>query len=91
MSSVSVEEIRAFLVSFLLQKLRSQGRQLESDITDDCDLLLRGLIDSLGLLELTAEMEKRYGREIDFEKLDPENMTVVGPFCHYVAEKINNG
>ncbi len=91
MSSVSAEDIRDFLVSLLLQKLTLQGRQLENDITDDCDLLLTGLIDSLGLLELITELEKRYGLEIDFEKLDPENMTVVGPFCHYVAEKINNG
>lgn len=91
MNSVSVVDVRSFLVSYLSQKLKSQGRQLENDITDDCDLLLSGIIDSLGILELTMELEKHFGLAIDFEEIDPEEMTIVGPFCQFVSEKINGG
>jgi len=53
---------------------------------------LTGIIDSVGLLELVGAVQKYCEREIDFEGLDPESMTVLGPFCHYVSEQMaSNG
>src|SRR5437762_982190 len=50
---------------------------------DSCDLLLSGVIDSLGLVELMTALQERCGREIDFDALDPEQMTKVGPLCDF--------
>jgi acyl carrier protein len=56
---------------------------------EDCDLLLSGMIDSLGLLDLVAAIQEFAGREIDFEILDPEEMTIVGPLCRFVSEQVS--
>jgi hypothetical protein len=29
-------------------------------------------------------------REIDFEAIDPEQLTVVGPLCQYVSQQMAN-
>jgi acyl carrier protein len=47
------------------------------------------MIDSLGLLDLVAAIQEFAGREIDFEILDPEEMTIVGPLCRFVSEQVS--
>ena len=89
MSATSAKDIRAFLETYLTEKLRGQGRDLPVDLPDDCDLLLTGIIDSVGLLELITAVQMYCEREIDFEGLDPESMTVLGPFCRYVSEQMD--
>lgn len=88
MSEVSRQDVRTFLLTTLDEQLRMDGRELPADITDDYDLLLSGLLDSLDLLELTVALGDFAGREIDFEALDPEQMTVVGPLCDFVASEV---
>jgi hypothetical protein len=34
-------------------------------------------------------VNEHYGREIDFEDLDPDQMTIVGPFCDFVADRMS--
>jgi acyl carrier protein len=88
MSIVTREEVRAHLMTQLEELLALDGRPMPTDITDDYDLLLSGLLDSLDLLELTVALGDFAGREIDFEALDPEQMTVVGPLCDFVAAEV---
>lgn len=88
MSAVSPDDVRMFLTGFLREKLAAQGQDLANEFSDDCDLLLSGVIDSLGLLELVTAVNQYYGREIDFEALEPEQMTVIGPLCRYVSEEM---
>jgi acyl carrier protein len=88
MSAVSPSDVRIFLTGFIQQRLASQGQDPLDELADDCDLLLSGVIDSLGLLELVTAVNEHYGREIDFEDLDPEQMTIVGPLCDFVAERM---
>jgi acyl carrier protein len=88
MSAVSPEEIRIFLRNYVCRILKAQGRELPGEFSDDCDLLLSGLIDSLGLLELTTAIGDYCGREIDFEALDPEQMTVVGPLSKFISDQM---
>jgi acyl carrier protein len=85
MTAVRPDDVRTFVTNFLREKLASQGQELASELPDDCDLLLSGFIDSLGLLELVTAMNRHYGREIDFEALEPEHMTVIGPLSRYVS------
>lgn len=87
MNDVTPGEIRAFLAKYLAEKLSAQGRELSADLSDDSDILLLGLVDSLDLLELMAAVQEYCGREIDFGELDPEQMTVVGSLCRFVSEQ----
>jgi acyl carrier protein len=88
MSAVSPGDVRIFLKGFIQRRLAAQGQDPLDELPDDCDLLLSGVIDSLGLLELVTAVNDHYGREIDFEDLDPDHMTIVGPFCDFVADRM---
>lgn len=88
MNAVTPDDVRVFLTGFVQRRMMSNGQDPPDQLSDDCDLLLSGIIDSLGLLELVTAVNEHYGREIDFEALDPDRMTVVGPFCSFVAQKL---
>jgi acyl carrier protein len=88
MSGVTKDEVRAFLTDHVKHQLEAQGRQATDDqIPDDCDLFLSGMIDSLGLLELAGALSDYCGFELEFEELDPEQMTIVGALCDFVVEQ----
>jgi acyl carrier protein len=87
MRSVTPEEVRIFLLQHLDQKLEGNGQSKPESLSEDCDLLLSGIIDSIGLLELVGAIQEFVGVEIDFEALDPEQMTIVGPLCRFISEQ----
>ncbi len=79
------DQIRDFVVTTLDEPIRAAGLDPAS-VDDDFDLLESGLIDSLGLLELITQVEEEFGLEVDFEEMDPERLTIVGPFSRFVTE-----
>lgn len=86
MMSIRVEEIRSFILTRLAAPLEAK-RMTPQDVPDDFDLLIEGVIDSFGIVELIAAVEEQYGITIDFEDLDADDLTVVGPLCRYIEEK----
>jgi acyl carrier protein len=86
LNGIDAAVVRAALADFLNSQSRGGSIDPES-LTDDYDLLLSGLIDSLGLLNLMARLQQQFGERIDFDALDPEQMTVVGPLCGFVVEQ----
>jgi acyl carrier protein len=78
-----------FLKDYLGRKVEGNGHSACEDLPEDCDLLLSGIIDSMGLLDLVAAIQQFAGREIDFELMDPEEMTIVGPLCGFVSEQVS--
>ena len=68
-------------------RLGANGQAKRESLTEDCDLLLSGMIDSIGLLDLVGAIQEFVGKEIDFEALDPEQMTIVGPLCKFISEQ----
>ena len=91
MSHLTPAEVRVFLKEYLERRLTADGRAAIEELPDDCDLLLSGMVDSIGLLELVSALQQFAGRDIDFEILDPEQMTIVGPLCQFVADQVSNG
>jgi acyl carrier protein len=89
MSTCTSMDVRIFIEHYIARKLAANGRGPVETIPENCDLLLSGMIDSLGLLDLVAALQDFAGREIDFEILDPEEMTVVGPLCNFVSEQVS--
>jgi|WetSurMetagenome_2_1015567.scaffolds.fasta_scaffold611138_2 acyl carrier protein len=86
MSAVSSTEIRSFIISQLAIPLGENG-VAEGEIADDFDLMKKGIIDSIGLINLFGAIEDHFGVEIDFEDMDTETITVIGPVCRYIAER----
>ena len=88
MIEASSEQIRTFLQQYILEKSVAGGKEKPGELADDCDLLLSGMIDSLGLLDLMSAIQQHCQQEIDFEALDPEQLTVVGPLCRFVSGQL---
>lgn len=87
MSTVTPAEVRLFLKEYFNRKLEETGCGSYEDLPDDCDLWLSGMIDSMGMLELMGVLQEFAGSDIDFEILDPEEMTIVGPLCRFVSQQ----
>lgn len=90
MSLVSPEEVRAFVLEQLVEPLKAKSLE-PHDVPDNFDLLTEGVIDSLGILEMVSALEERFGLEVDFEDLDPDDLTKLGPFSSYVATRSVDG
>ncbi|MEO0693220.1 MAG: acyl carrier protein [Pseudomonadota bacterium] len=73
-----ISRIRDFIVAKLLN-----GRA----VGDDENLLLSGLIDSLGVFELIAFLEKSFGLTIPLDEVVLENFTSIDTIDAYVATK----
>jgi hypothetical protein len=76
--------VRAEILAFVA---RSTPRFDPSSVPGDFDLLAEGVIDSLGFLQLLAELEWLVGGPVELDGLDPERMGVVGALSDYIARK----
>jgi acyl carrier protein len=83
-SQVSADHVRTLILSECASSLALFGHSADT-IPDDFDLRAEGIIDSLGFLELVSALEAVLGFELDFESLEPEELTVIGPLSRYVA------
>jgi acyl carrier protein len=86
MSVITAEAVRALLLERFASSLAAKGLE-PAQVPDDFDLLTEGVIDSLGILEMISAIEHRFGLAIDFEDLDAEELTILGPLCRYVEGK----
>ena len=82
MNKPTPETVRSFLLSLYGERIKEAGH---ANVTDTFDLLLEGVIDSMGVLELIGALEKEYGIELDMSGMDTEKLTVIGPLAAYVA------
>jgi len=80
----SAEDVRSFVLAELEPALEDAGIATD-DVADDLDLIDARIIDSLGMLEVIASVEAHFGLEVDFEELDPELLSAIGPFSRFVA------
>ena len=46
------------------------------------------MIDSFGFLELVAAIEDEYGIELDFDGIDPRQITILGPLARHVQAQV---
>jgi acyl carrier protein len=90
MMSVSSRVVAAFVVAELDEPLREAGLD-PREVGDELDLLTTGIVDSLGMIELIMALNERFGLDVDFEGLDPEEFTVLGPLARHVARASANG
>ncbi len=77
----TLAEVRALILSIAGPALAAGPVEERSD---DFDLRAGGMIDSLGFIELIAAVEDELRIEIDFDDLDPEQITVLGPLSRHL-------
>lgn len=87
MSAITADQVKAAIAAFL--SAQGSGVGVAEMLADDTDLLLTGLIDSLGVLNLVGSLQETFSVEVDFEDLDPEQMTIVGPLAAFIADRAN--
>ena len=85
MSAYKAEDIRKFILRRYSEQFSVNGMDLD-DVPEDYDLMDAGVIDSLGLIQMISAVEEEFNMAIDFEGLDANEMTIIGPFCRYVEE-----
>lgn len=76
----TLEQIRAFI-------RRRFPLAVTAGVTDEDSLLDSGIIDSLGILDLVAFLEKTYGIRIGDEELNPSNFDSIAAVARFVATK----
>jgi acyl carrier protein len=73
-------EVRGFVVkNFLFGQ--------EDGLQDEASLLEQGIMDSTGVLELVAFLEKELGVKVEDAELVPENLDSVEAIAAFVARK----
>jgi len=80
------------VISAVKQFLQSR-RLLKSsaEVADEESLLETGVIDSLGVVELTAFMEERFSIRIDEDDLVPENFDSLLAMREFINRKRSQG
>jgi acyl carrier protein len=86
MTEDGVERVKSLIASILEPRLLAQGITVTT-LQDDLDLRGEGIVDSLGFVQLLAELETRLGGRIDLLDLDPEYLTNVGALSRHIAGK----
>ena len=85
MSDLTSERVRDFLLAKYATPIAALGLEPVA-VPDDFDFLLSGVVDSFGILEMVTAIEDEFRVQLDLGELDAEQMTILGPFCRYVAE-----
>ncbi len=78
------DPIRNHIETWLTDRLAAEGRAVPK-FEPTLSLVGHSLLDSLGFLDLVAELEGEFGFEIDFSTADPESfVTLAGltQLCH---------
>jgi acyl carrier protein len=86
MQERAAETVRDVILGHVDEQLAAKGLT-PSDVPPSFDLLLEGVIDSFGIVELVMLLEQRFEFELDFDELDADDMTRVGPLSEYVERK----
>jgi len=84
MKDVTPNNIRQFLLVKYSGTIKALGLN-SAVLPDDFDLLLNGVIDSFGILEMISSIEEEFHVELDLAALDAEQITIVGPLSQFVA------
>ena len=86
---VTADVVREFLLSRYSEPIKAM-RLDATQVPDDFDLLLTGVIDSFGILEMISAIEAELQIQLDLALLDAEDITKIGPLSRYVARSANS-
>lgn len=90
MSRVSADQVRTFILRRFEEFFSTKNLRPE-ELPESFDLMVEGVVDSLGFIKLIAAVEEEYELELDFEDLNAEELTLLGPFSRFVADESGEG
>jgi acyl carrier protein len=73
------------LEQFILTELATDGGV--TSLAPDDDLLALGLVDSLGMIQLVAHLEQKFGIQVSDDELVPSNFQTLGDLARFVEDK----
>ena len=76
------ETIKKFIVNHFLKGDKSRS------LSDDDSFIEQGIIDSIGVLELVAFLEEKFGFRVGDEEIVPENFDSVNKLDSFVQSKL---
>jgi len=85
-ASTDGAHIRRQLADFIIAEF-SEGTGLTSVRPED-DLIKRGIVDSMGVLQIVAFIEQTYGAHVADEEIVVENFRSVASIARLVTQKI---
>jgi acyl carrier protein len=88
MKEVTPDDVRDFLLTRYSEPIAAMRLDL-AQLPDDFDLLLSGVIDSFGILEMMRAIEDEFQIQLDLSLLDAEDITRIGPLTRYIAKNAN--
>jgi len=89
MTQLTAKDVRSFLLEYFSSMIAMNGLD-PAAINEDFDFLRAGMIDSLGVLEMISVVEQHFKIAVDFERMDPSELTLLGKFSHFVARNANS-
>jgi acyl carrier protein len=84
MSALDAGQVKGVILSCLSRSMNGAALAPAS-VPDDFDILAEGIVDSLGFMQLIAELERRFGFPLEFDGLEADQLTVIGPLSRYIA------
>ena len=86
MAPTSAATVRDAILDRVVEPLAAKGLT-PSDVPDSFDLLLEGVIDSFGVVEMIMMLEQRFAIDFDFDDLSADDLTKVGAMAEYVERR----
>jgi acyl carrier protein len=80
-------DLAADLVAYIATDVAPDATGLAAPLDVDTDLLLTGLVDSLGVVRIVHWLEERFDVEIDAADVTLDNFQTVGAMVRYVGER----
>jgi acyl carrier protein len=73
------------LEKYVLSELADPGVK---SLSHDDDLLTKGIIDSLGIIQLTSFVEERFGISVGPDEIVPENFRNISSLAQFIERKV---
>jgi acyl carrier protein len=86
MPPATAQVVREVVLDRVVEELAAKGLT-PSDVPASFDLLLEGVIDSFGVVEMIMMLEQRFEVEFEFDELPADDLTKIGALAEYVERK----
>jgi acyl carrier protein len=86
MQPTTAQLVRDAILDRVAEELAAKGLT-PSDVPASFDLLLEGVIDSFGVVEMIMMLEQRFEIDFDFDELQADDFTKLGALSEYVERK----
>lgn len=67
---------------------RTYLKRASADLGDDVSFLREGIIDSIGVIELVAFLQERYGIKIRVPEIIPANLDTLNNLERFITKKL---